>query len=61
MGMSIGVVYYGGSVSVHKLLYESLTPFGVLGLGSRESLEFSGHRDAYEAMDDTERLYRKIA
>jgi len=46
---------------VHKLLYESLTPFGVLGLGSRESIEFSGYREAYEAMDDTERLYRKVA
>jgi len=46
---------------VHKLLYDSLTHFGVLGLGSRESLEFSGHREAYEPMDETERLYRKIA
>ncbi|MBV8305484.1 MAG: protein-glutamate O-methyltransferase CheR [Acidimicrobiia bacterium] len=46
---------------VHKLLYESLTPFGVLGLGSRESVEFSGNADAYEALDDTERLYRKVA
>ena len=46
---------------VHKLLYESLTPFGVLGLGSRESVEFSGNADAYEALDDSERLYRKVA
>ena len=46
---------------VHKLLYESLTPFGVLGLGSRESVEFSGNADAYEALDDTERLYRKVS
>jgi chemotaxis protein methyltransferase CheR len=46
---------------VHKLLYESLTPFGVLGLGSRESIALSGHREAYEAMDDTERLYKKVA
>jgi len=46
---------------VHKLLYESLTHFGVLGLGSRESLEFSGHREAYELLDESQRLYRKIA
>ncbi|MBV8297927.1 MAG: protein-glutamate O-methyltransferase CheR [Acidimicrobiia bacterium] len=46
---------------VHRLLYESLTPFGVLGLGSRESVEFSGNADAYEALDDTERLYRKVS
>ncbi|MBV8559641.1 MAG: protein-glutamate O-methyltransferase CheR [Acidimicrobiia bacterium] len=46
---------------VHNLFYESLTPFGVLGLGSRESVEFSGNADAYEALDDSERLYRKVA
>src|SRR4051794_114231 len=46
---------------VHKLLYESLTHFGVLGLGSRESTQFSGHEEAYEQLDETERLYRKVA
>jgi chemotaxis protein methyltransferase CheR len=46
---------------VHKLLYESLTHFGVLGLGSRETLEFSGQHRAYEQLDESERLYRKVA
>jgi chemotaxis protein methyltransferase CheR len=46
---------------VHTLLYESLTPFGVLGLGSRETIEVSGHREAYEQLGETERLYRKVA
>lgn len=46
---------------VHKLLYESLAHFGVLGLGSRESIDISGHRDAYEQLDPSERLYRKVA
>jgi chemotaxis protein methyltransferase CheR len=46
---------------VHHLLYESLAPFGVLGLGSRETLEFVKYRDAYELLDGTERLYRKVA
>jgi len=45
---------------VHDLLYDSLTPFGVLGLGSRETLNFTEHRDAYEPLDDVERLYRKV-
>jgi chemotaxis protein methyltransferase CheR len=45
---------------VHKLLYESLTPFGVLGLGSRETLELSRHRQGYEQLDETARLYRKV-
>jgi chemotaxis protein methyltransferase CheR len=46
---------------VHKLLYESLTHFGVLGLGSKESIDFSGYPGAYEQLDESERLYRKIA
>ncbi|MBV8980709.1 MAG: protein-glutamate O-methyltransferase CheR [Acidimicrobiia bacterium] len=46
---------------VHTLLYESLTHFGVLGLGARESIDFSGHLAGYETLDDAERLYRKVA
>ena len=46
---------------VHTLLYDSLTHFGVLGLGARESIDFSGHSAAYETVDEDERLYRKIA
>jgi chemotaxis protein methyltransferase CheR len=45
---------------VHNLLYESLAPFGVLGLGSKETLNFTDHSDAYEQIDDVERLYRKV-
>jgi chemotaxis protein methyltransferase CheR len=46
---------------VHKLLYDSLTHFGVLGLGSRESIAFSGHQEAYAELDESVRLYRKVA
>jgi chemotaxis protein methyltransferase CheR len=46
---------------VHKLLYDSLTHFGVLGLGSRESIDFSGHREEYEELDESARLYRKVS
>ena len=46
---------------VHKLLYDSLSHFGVLGLGSRESIAFSGHREAYDELDESARLYRKVA
>jgi chemotaxis protein methyltransferase CheR len=45
---------------VHDLLYDSLAPLGVLGLGSRETLSFTAHSDAYEQLDDVERLYRKV-
>jgi chemotaxis protein methyltransferase CheR len=45
---------------VHRLFYESLATFGVLGLGHKESIRFSPHDDAYEELDPSEKLYRKI-
>src|SRR5690349_24532468 len=44
---------------VHRLFYESLATFGVLGLGHKESIRFSPHDDAYEELDPSEKLYRK--
>jgi chemotaxis protein methyltransferase CheR len=46
---------------VHRLFYESLAMFGVLGLGAKESINFSPHEDCFEELDATERLYRKVA
>lgn len=45
---------------VHKLLYESLGMFGVLGLGQRESLKFTPYEKDYEVIVSSEKLYRKI-
>jgi chemotaxis protein methyltransferase CheR len=45
---------------VHRLFYESLANFGVLGLGHKESIQFSPHADSYEELDAREKLYRKI-
>jgi chemotaxis protein methyltransferase CheR len=45
---------------VHKLFYESLVRFGVLALGSKESLRFSDFEDCYERIDVREKLYKKI-
>jgi chemotaxis protein methyltransferase CheR len=44
---------------VHRLFHESLEPFGVLALGHRESIRFSGYEDRYEELSDVERIYRK--
>jgi chemotaxis protein methyltransferase CheR len=44
---------------VHALFYESLATFGVLGLGSKESLRLSPFEACYEPLG-TSRLYRKI-
>ncbi len=45
---------------VHSLFYESLVMFGVLALGSKESLRFSQYEDCYEKLDRREKLYRKV-
>jgi len=45
---------------VHRLLYDSLTTFGVLGLGHQESIRFNPHEQAYEELEGGSRLYRRI-
>lgn len=45
---------------VHHLLYESLSRFGILGLGQRETLEFTPHRTDYEPLEPEWKLYRRV-
>jgi chemotaxis protein methyltransferase CheR len=45
---------------VHRLFYESLTMFGVLALGAKESIRFSPFEDRFEDLDANERLYKKV-
>jgi chemotaxis protein methyltransferase CheR len=45
---------------VHELFYESLDTFGILALGHKESVAFTPRADAYETVDPTERIYRKM-
>ncbi len=56
------MIYFGPPLQkrVHDLLYTSLTMFGFLGLGSKESLHFSPHEDQFEPVDAREKVYRKI-
>jgi chemotaxis protein methyltransferase CheR len=44
---------------VHRLFFESLATFGVLGLGHKESIRFSPHEDGFEELDPNEKLYRR--
>jgi chemotaxis protein methyltransferase CheR len=44
---------------VHSLFYESLVPFGFLGLGSKESLKFSKYEECYETIDARDKIYRR--
>jgi chemotaxis protein methyltransferase CheR len=42
------------------LFHESLCHRGFLGLGSKESLDFSSHADRFEPLDKRQRLFRKV-
>lgn len=44
---------------VQHLLYDSLAPGGVLGLGRAETLQFTPREDRYDVLDAAERLYVK--
>jgi chemotaxis protein methyltransferase CheR len=45
---------------VHRLFYDSLSTFGVLGLGSKETLRFSKFESCYEQIVTGEKMYRKV-
>lgn len=45
----------------HTLFHSSLSMFGILGLGSRESLRFLPHERLYQPILPNEKLYRKVA
>ncbi|MDO7907838.1 protein-glutamate O-methyltransferase CheR [Paenibacillus sp. JX-17] len=45
---------------VHGLFHESLSHFGVLVLGSKESIQFTDYSHCYEPLDRNEKVYRKI-
>ena len=45
---------------VHNLLYDSLSMFGVFGLGNKESLKFTPRAGSYQHLNDRDKLYRKV-
>ncbi len=45
---------------VQSLFYDSLAMFGVLVLGSKESLKFSEYETCYEQVNPPEKIYRKV-
>ncbi|MAQ17419.1 MAG: chemotaxis protein CheR [Sandaracinus sp.] len=44
---------------VHDLIYRSLAPLGMLGLGMRETIDFTPHAADYAPVDERVRLYRR--
>jgi chemotaxis protein methyltransferase CheR len=45
---------------VHQLFYDSLAMFGFLSLGSPETVSIFAGSDCYEAINEKEKLYRRI-
>ncbi len=45
---------------VHSLFHESLTTFGILALGQKETIRFSPHEPNYQVLDADEKLFRKV-
>ena len=56
------MIYFNKSLQQRacRLLHDSLSPFGVLGLGSKESLKFTPYESCYEELEGRERLYRRV-
>jgi len=45
---------------VHQLIHDSLASFGVLGLGKKESVQFTKVADRYRELPGAARLYRRL-
>jgi chemotaxis protein methyltransferase CheR len=57
------MIYFNKTLQerVHRLLYTSLSVFGILGLGHAESLKFTPYEQQYAELVSSERLYRRIS
>ena len=57
------MIYFDRSLQhrVFQLFHESLVRFGVLGLGNRETIRYSGFEQEYEELDGVEKLWKKVA
>jgi chemotaxis protein methyltransferase CheR len=56
------LIYFNQSLQnkVLNLFYESLCPFGYLGLGNKESLLFTDRRKNFEEVDSKEKIFIKL-
>lgn len=56
------MIYFNATLQsrVHQLLYDSLALGGILGLGTKESLQSTPCQSCYEELDAQARLYRKV-
>ena len=57
------MIYFDRSLQgrVFQLFHDSLIRFGVLALGHKETIRYSGFEDRYEELDGVEKLWKKNA
>lgn len=57
------LIYFDRPLQEHvkTLLWQSLMPFGMLGLGRHETLDFSAVTPKFETISLSEKIYRRIA
>ncbi|MDD2219309.1 MAG: CheR family methyltransferase [Desulfoplanes sp.] len=56
------MIYFGKNLQArtHKVIYNSLSQWGILGLGDKENLTFTPFEDHYETLSQTYKLFRKV-
>ncbi len=56
------LIYFDKELQSHAvgLFRDSLCTFGMLGLGSHETLRFNAHESSFEVLDASNRIYRRV-
>ncbi len=56
------LIYFNKALQekVHNLFYNSLGMFGILGLGDKETITFTGKAEYYETIISSQKLYKKV-
>lgn len=56
------LIYFNKSLQnkVHKLFYDSLCMFGILGLGDKETIGFTDTAENYEEVIPSQKIYKKV-
>ncbi|WDE09703.1 CheR family methyltransferase [Thalassomonas haliotis] len=57
------MIYFNSQLQsqVHQLMYDSLYRFGILVLGTKESVQFTGQQASYKELDHTFRIYQRCS
>jgi chemotaxis protein methyltransferase CheR len=56
------LIYFNNALQerVQQLFLQSMEMFGILGLGKKESIKYTGVADSYDVVDAEEKLYRRV-